>query len=323
MPHANAATVEAPPSPPRHAGLGGAAGIDPADMATCLRVLRQLSHHPALAGDSLDVSVAISRAYKRVRKHRRKGEQRTDRKVDRAKAENTERILQDPRPAVLLGVDFDLKSDASGSTGEIVELAKPKICYVCKAAFRRLHGFYHLLCPTCAAENYARRTARADLTGRRAIVTGGRIKIGYQQALMMLRDGAEAIVTTRFPRDAACRYAQEPDFAHWGHRLKVYGLDLRSMPAVYAFADHLAATLDGLDILVNNAAQTIRRDPAFYRSLHDREAGVGLALTEDARKILGDSTGWGTGTRSIQGADAATEAAAPADAGASFGQGLP
>ncbi len=44
-----------------------------------------------------------------------------------------------------------------------------------------------------------------DLTGRVAIVTGARVKIGYQAAILLLRAGARVIVTTRFPHDAAAR----------------------------------------------------------------------------------------------------------------------
>ena len=55
---------------------------------------------------------------------------------------------------------------------------------------------------SCAL-NYEKRFQTASLAGRIALITGARIKIGYQAALMMLRAGAHVIVTTRFPRDAA------------------------------------------------------------------------------------------------------------------------
>ena len=103
------------------------------------------------------------------------------------------------------------------------------------------------------------RAVRADLTGRTALMTGGRIKIGYQTALRLLRDGAKVIVTTRFPHAAARRFHAEADSAQWAARLHLYGLDLRNIPAVEAFAQHLLDTEPALDIVIHNAAQTIRR----------------------------------------------------------------
>src|SRR5580765_4637148 len=74
-------------------------------------------------------------------------------------------------------------------------------CYVCKQQYREIHHFYDQLCPTCAALNFFKRTELADLRGRVALLTGGRVKIGYQTGLKLLRSGAQLIVTTRFPRD--------------------------------------------------------------------------------------------------------------------------
>ena len=72
-----------------------------------------------------------------------------------------------------------------------------------------------------------------------ALLTGGRVKIGYQAGIKLLRAGADLIVTTRFPRDAALRYAAEADFGDWGDRLEIFGLDLRHTPSVEAFCHHL------------------------------------------------------------------------------------
>jgi hypothetical protein len=128
-------------------------------------------------------------------------------------------------------------------------------CYVCKGSFTELHHFYDQLCPSCAELNYRKRGELADLTGRVALLTGGRVKIGYQAAIKLLRCGAEVIVTTRFPRDAAARFAQEEDFAVWGDRLKIYGLDLRHTPSVEAFCTEILRTRDRLDFIVNNPAR--------------------------------------------------------------------
>ena len=151
---------------------------------------------------------------------------------------------------------------------------------MCKKHFSRVHHFYDQLCPTCAEFNYAKRTESADLRGRVALLTGGRVKIGYQAGIKLLRAGAALIVTTRFPRDAALRYAREPDFDDWGDRLEIFGLDLRHTPSVEAFCRHLDATRDRLDFIVNNACQTVRRPPGFYRHMMAVETE---SLDADAR----------------------------------------
>jgi NAD(P)-dependent dehydrogenase (short-subunit alcohol dehydrogenase family) len=152
------------------------------------------------------------------------------------------------------------------------ELKKPKSCYVCKAEFTRLHHFYDALCPECAALNYAKRFQTASLVGRVGLVTGARVKIGFQTALKMLRAGASVVATTRFPHDAAARYAREPDFDDWRDRLHVHGLDLRHSPSVEIFARYLEHSFERLDVLVNNACQTVRRPPGFYAHLLDEES---------------------------------------------------
>ena len=47
---------------------------------------------------------------------------------------------------------------------------------------------------------------RMDLSGRRALLTGGRAKIGMYIALRLLRDVADTTITTRFPPDAVRRF---------------------------------------------------------------------------------------------------------------------
>jgi NAD(P)-dependent dehydrogenase (short-subunit alcohol dehydrogenase family) len=144
-------------------------------------------------------------------------------------------------------------------------------CYVCKQKYSTIHHFYDQMCPECAEFNFAKRTERADLRGRVALLTGGRVKIGYQAGLKLLRCGAELIVTTRFPRDSAKRYASEPDFSEWGHRLEIFGLDLRHIPSVEEFCRELLATRPRLDFIVNNACQTVRRPPDFYAHMMEGE----------------------------------------------------
>ena len=145
-------------------------------------------------------------------------------------------------------------------------------CYVCKSKFTEVHHFYDQLCPTCAELNYRKRTELANLKGRVALLTGGRVKIGYQAGLKLLRCGAHLIVTTRFPRDCAARYSHEPDFAEWKDRLDIFGLDLRHTPSVEAFCHEMLTTRSRLDVIINNACQTVRRPPDFYAHMMALEA---------------------------------------------------
>jgi NAD(P)-dependent dehydrogenase (short-subunit alcohol dehydrogenase family) len=171
------------------------------------------------------------------------------------------------------------------------ELKSPRNCYICKAEFTRLHFFYDALCPECADFNYAKRFQTADLNGKTALITGARVKIGYQAALMMLRAGARVIALTRFPADAALRYAKEEDFPHWKHRLQIFGLDLRHTPSVEIFARHIEETENRLDILINNAAQTVRRPPKFYAHLLENERNCRSILTAEQQDLLAGYAG--------------------------------
>ncbi len=174
--------------------------------------------------------------------------------------------------------------DASGTVGE-------KHCYVCKQQYTELHHFYDQLCPPCAALNFAKRLEGADLRGRVALLTGGRVKIGYQAGLKLLRSGARLVVTTRFPRDAATRYAGEPDFAEWGDRLEIFGLDLRHTPSVEAFCHEMRSTRTRLDFIVNNACQTVRRPPAFYEHMMAAETAALHDMPTHVRKLVGSYEG--------------------------------
>jgi NAD(P)-dependent dehydrogenase (short-subunit alcohol dehydrogenase family) len=165
-------------------------------------------------------------------------------------------------------------------------LESPRNCYVCKAEFTQLHQFYDAMCPECAKFNYQKRFQTASLAGQVALITGSRLKIGYQATLMMLRAGARVIATTRFPRDSALRFARETDFSGWRHRLHIYGLDLRHTPSVEMFTDYFKETYGRLDILINNAAQTVRRPPGFYAHLMENETKAAADLPKDAQVLL-------------------------------------
>jgi NAD(P)-dependent dehydrogenase (short-subunit alcohol dehydrogenase family) len=187
-------------------------------------------------------------------------------------------------PARLVGAGIP----GTGEGPQYREVLEPKSCYVCKLEYTRVHPFYDSMCPECACLNYEKRFQTADLHGRCAVVTGARVKIGYQAALKLLRAGATVVATTRFPHDAARRYAAEPDFAEWGDRLRVHGLDLRHSPSVEIFCSQLARELPRLDLLVNNACQTVRRPPGFYEHLLAFEETPVEALPRELQPLVRD-----------------------------------
>ena len=193
---------------------------------------------------------------------------------------------------------FGIRDSRFETRGSEAESREPRVqsrelqhCYVCKQKYSTIHDFYDQLCPDCAALNFTKRTELADLRGRVALLTGGRVKIGYQTGLKLLRCGARLIVTTRFPRDAATRYANEPDFDQWGDRLEIFGLDLRHTPSVEAFCRELLETRDRLDFIINNACQTVRRPPDFYAHMMEGETTTLSRMPEHVRRLVGSYEG--------------------------------
>ena len=165
-------------------------------------------------------------------------------------------------------------------------LSSPQNCYVCRKEYNELHHFYDAMCVDCGDFNYAKRFQTADLTGQVAVVTGSRLKIGYHIVLILLRSGATVVATTRFPVDSALRFSKEEDFKDWGHRLHIHGLDLRHIPSVEIFCNYIEMTYKRLDILINNAAQTVRRPAGFYAHLIENEEKPFESLPPFAQELL-------------------------------------
>ena len=156
---------------------------------------------------------------------------------------------------------------SSSSSGSAPQLHRARQCYTCKRRFVELHHFYDLLCPRCGNLNWKKRLQTTDLRGRVAVVTGGRVKIGFETALKLLRGGATVVVTSRFPRDAVRRFAAARGAATWLSKLQVCGVDFRDMRQIDRFCATLLARFDRLDILIHNACQTIRRPRSYYAHL--------------------------------------------------------
>ncbi|MFV0459313.1 MAG: SDR family NAD(P)-dependent oxidoreductase [Actinomycetales bacterium] len=241
--------------------------IRPEDLAVALAVLARVDDLPPEHPDAVTVRRATARIFKTYKQRRRIERRLTvkenDEAVLAATATGSPQRIDDETAGIAL-----VSSAAGASAGEYLR-ARP--CYICKQQYTRVDAFYHQLCPSCAELNHAKRQARTDLTGRRALLTGGRAKIGMYIALRLLRDGAHTTITTRFPRDAARRFAQMPDAADWLDRVHIIGIDLRDPAQVVALADTVAAA-GPLDIIVNNACQTVRRTPGAYSALVHAES---------------------------------------------------
>ena len=237
--------------------------ITDAELATCLELLER-----SRALDPADPRfLALERAAAHLRKHakkRRKAARRRDTAAhDRAARARSELVRASSGGAEITAAEM-------AATEPPGETRRERPCYVCKRPYRQVHGFYHLLCPECGAASQAMRELPVELSGRRVLVTGGRVKIGYAVALRCLRAGARVVVTTRFPADAARRYAAEPDAAQWSDRLELHGLDFRRLGDVLRAIETWRAG-PALDLLVNNAAQTVWHAPAHYAALYARE----------------------------------------------------
>lgn len=240
--------------------------IDPDELATCLRVLERAGQLEKEHPDSIAVQRAVGHMFKKL-KHRRRIEAReqissNDRAVIAATATGSPQRIDDETAGI------PISSATSGASAGTLLKARP--CYICKQKYTQVDAFYHQLCPECAASSHTKRDARTDLSGKRALLTGGRAKIGMYIALRLLRDGAHTTITTRFPNDAIRRFAAMEDSADWLHRLRIVGIDLRDPAQVVALADDVAAQ-GPLDILINNAAQTVRRSAGAYSALVDAE----------------------------------------------------
>ncbi len=254
--------------------------IPPEEMAICLKVLQQVANFPGIVPRDQHFNSLISKVYRESK--------RVDTREERLKKEAEDRellattkmvqIQRDALPAALL------LTQPNAPSGR--KLNSPECCYICKTDYTEVHFFYHLLCPKCAAYNYEMRELHSDLTGRVALLTGGRVKIGFQTALRLLRDGAKVILTTRFPHAAARRFFAETDSSDWAHRLNLYCLDLRNIPAVERFAQHLIETESSIDIMVHNAAQTIRRPHGFYQDLIAQERKPAETLSLGAMQMV-------------------------------------
>jgi len=268
------------------------------EIEKCIATLQHLAHNgEMLANLSEEQRIALLVAAGKVsrpnrdedRKRQKAG--KTIRKQELSKVDRAARAVTGIRSArtdAVFKAPAQLQLPGAINHAEAPPLSSPRNCYVCKKEYTNLHFFYDTMCVECGDFNYHKRFQTVDLHGKVAFITGSRLKIGYHVTLMLLRAGVRVIATTRFPVDSAQRFAKEDDFQLWKDRLHIYGLDLRHIPSVEIFAGYVEQTYNRLDILINNAAQTVRRPPGFYAHLMEPEALPYSTLPADVQLLLGN-----------------------------------
>jgi NAD(P)-dependent dehydrogenase (short-subunit alcohol dehydrogenase family) len=273
------------------------AAFSDADLLTCMRVLRAIDadrrHLTRLTQTQRRELLTLAGLVAKPERHALVKMAKAFRKADRAATQERDRKLIEQtglrvqrQAQVYAPLWLQAPNPADLDSTEASTLDRARTCYICKQPFTTVHRYYESMCCTCGDFNYAKREQTADLAGHYALVTGARVKIGYQTSLKLLRAGAHVIATTRFPVDAADRYSREADFAAFRQRLQIYGLDLRHAPSVELLARFLLERLPRLDHIVNNACQTVRRPPGFFQHLLAHETARFDALPEAWRLSL-------------------------------------
>lgn len=269
--------------------------LSPEEIEKCITILDQILEDTSILFElSEEQRVALLKSAGKLSRPNR--EEFAKRKKDAKRAAKRKQIERDKHARKVTGIRsareaavFEApKLLANIKPEDTPELASPRNCYVCKTMYTKLHHFYDAMCTECGDFNYAKRFQTADLTGQVAIITGSRLKIGYHITLMLLRAGATVVATTRFPVDSAIRFSKEEDYSKWAHRLKIHGLDLRHIPSVEIFCNFIEQQYDRLDILINNAAQTVRRPAGFYHHLMANEELEYTKLPPMVQDLLGD-----------------------------------
>ncbi|KAI8904066.1 short-chain dehydrogenase [Gorgonomyces haynaldii] len=263
------------------------------DIETCVRVLERMHNDVSFrrspeCQQALQLCLRISKDKSLYKDKKQRLKERDFEAAERTLIRQARKMsligqvggsMEMESPPIMNLTEFEAFCEqVSSINDDPVELNYKRNCHICRAQFRQLHFFYDQLCSECAAFNYTKRSMYTDLTGKVAIVTGARVKIGYCIALRLLRMGCTVICTTRFPKDCFSRYSQEQDFTQFSSRIFIYGVDFRNISMVHQFCDNIKHKFDRLDILINNAAQTVRKPPKFYEHLIAKES---VPLLED------------------------------------------
>lgn len=253
------------------------------EWQTVIDVLQKVSDNPDLANNQTRFKTLVAKLYRGVRKNKREQNRAASRKHDLSLKETTHRIKQEEINSAITTAETPVQSQAKK------QLLRSSKCYICKTNYHELDQHYHMLCPACAKYNHEKRNQRADLNNHVVLITGGRIKIGYAMVLKLLRDGARVIATTRFPHKAVKEISRELDFHKFKDRICFHQLDLKSISATHGFIEYLLKTEEYLDVIINNAAQTIWRPPEFYRTLVEEEQRYELEYDSGTKKLIGQT----------------------------------
>ncbi len=244
----------------------------------CIKVLNELKKDPFNNPDNPLLSGLITKVYKTAKKYK------TKEAFTKVKAEDIVTIKSTVISKNALG-NKTLYADDNKEDTTYKLLNKSKGCYCCGTDFNKLHFFYNRLCPDCAEFNYNQRFKTVDLKNRNVIITGGRVKVGFATALKLLRADANVMLTTRFPALALEGFKKESDYNLWKDRLTIYGLDLRNLKAVEHFISYYKSKYSTLDILINNAAQTIKYDDNYYLPIVKKEQKLVESYTGETHLI--------------------------------------
>lgn len=266
---------------------------EPLDIQGCIFTLKQLTEHSELLADLTgDLRAELYEAAGRISRPDRYESKKRNKAIKQAMRQKITNRDRDTRATTGIRTARDATvftapaqiSDAPSQNSR--EFDTPQCCYVCGIMYTTRHFFYDAMCPECAEFNYLKRFQTTSLCDKVVVITGSRLKIGYQATLMLLRAGARVIATTRFPVDSALRFSCEKDSSDWLNRLQVFGLDLRHVPSVEIFCSIIEQNYDRLDILINNAAQTVRRPTGFYAHLMHNECRDLSTLPIFAQSLL-------------------------------------
>jgi NAD(P)-dependent dehydrogenase (short-subunit alcohol dehydrogenase family) len=280
--------------------------LTPEEIRTCVRVLRAIeadrSHLSSLSQEERRELLTFAGLIVKPERHElakmakafRRAKREASKQQDRQTVEKSGLRVQ--RRAAVYSPLW-LERPKAEDLADRPQLNQERVCYVCKKPFTQVHPYYDSMCDACGDFNYTKRGQTADLTGHYALVTGARVKIGFEASLKLLRAGAHVVVTTRFPVDAAERYSQLGDFGSFEDRLQIHGLDLRHTPSVEIFSRFLLERLPRLDYIVNNACQTVRRPAGFFQHLLTKESTAVDALP---LRLQGPLSGHAALLRSIQ-----------------------
>lgn len=249
------------------------------EWKNCIKVLKALRDNPFQNPDNNLFAGLITKIHKNAKKTNRSLSYGTKKQED----------LQTSLTAVLANRAVEGKTTFSENENpdkqQFTGLNLPKNCYCCNKAYKLAHSFYTRLCPACAEENYEKRFRNIDLKGRNVILTGGRVKVGFATALKLLRNNANVVLTTRFPALALEQFQQETDYLKWKENLIIYGLDLRNLNAISEFISFYKTKFNSLDILINNAAQTIKYTDEYYLPLIKSEEKLLKAFASNQNLI--------------------------------------